>query len=127
MYSALELIYKSAQRNLLNKLFTETLSDMPQGEMEIDNIKNLDMSRILAQLSENEVLVTNDNYIQESCDYKLLNSKGAILLSISEDGNLINDRSQQEYLDDTLCQKLARLYEILRYKCTGIYRITVKK
>lgn len=118
MENSVELIYKSAQRNILNRLFTETLSDIPQKVITIVDTDNINLANILAQLDDNDVLVTNDNYIQEACDYQVLDNKGKILLTVSNDGSVINDCHQQEYLDESLCDALSRLYDKIRYKNT---------
>ena len=123
MYSSVELIQKSAARNILNKLITETLSDIPQKVITIENISDIDLLKILSQLSDEEYLITNDNYIEEACDYQVLNNKGKILISINADGSIINNFSQQEYLDNSVCDQLATIYNILR-KSNNIYTIT---
>lgn len=124
MYSSVELIQKSAARNLLNRLFTETLSDMPQKVINIADTSNIDLSIILSQLDDEDVLITNDNYSQENCDYQVVTKRGKIILTINDDGSVINGYSQQEYLDDSLCEQLSRLYDTLRYNCTNICTIT---
>ena len=123
MYSSVELIQKSAARNILNKLITETLSDIPQKVITIENTYDIDLLKILSQLSDEEYLITNDNYIEEACDYQVLNNKGKILISINDDGSIINNFSQQEYLDNSICDQLATIYNILR-KSNIIYTIT---
>lgn len=123
MENSVELIFKSAQRNILNRLFTETLSDMPQKVITIVDTENIDLAGILAKLDKDDVLVTNDNYMQEACDYQVLTNNGKILLTISNDGSVINNYYQQEYLDESLCDALSELYDKIRHKNT-IYTIT---
>lgn len=125
MYDSIELIQKSAARNILNRLFTETLSDIPQKVIVVKDTANIDLTKILSQLNDDDVLVTNDNYANESCDYQLLTNRGSVLLTINEDGSEINNYSQQEYLDDSLCEKLSKVYDTIRHKCTNICTITV--
>ena len=123
MYSTQELIIKSAQRALLNNLFTETMSDLPQKIITIHDASQTNLTDILNQLEENEVLVTNDEYVIEKCDFQVINKQGRILLTVSEDGSTINDLDQVDYIDESTCELLSKIYDTIKH-CDSICIVT---
>lgn len=124
MYDSIELIQKSAAVNKLNRLFTEILSDMTQKTIVINDINDINMREILSHLDEDDVLVTNDNYIQELCDYQVINNRGKIMLTIDANSELINGCEQHDYLDESLCEQLSKTLDIMRSKYTCVRVIT---
>ncbi len=124
MYSSKELVLQSAKRELLNKLFTETMSDLPQKSITIQDTSQTNLADILDQIEDNDVLVTNDNYIEEGCDFKIITKTGKILVDINEDGTVINRLDQRDYvIDDSLCNILANIYDVIRH-CDSICIVT---
>ena len=123
MYSTKELIIKSAQRVMLNRLFTETMSDINQKSITIQDTSQTNLADILNQLNDNEVLVTNDNYIEEKCDFQVITKYGKIILDVSEDGNTINSIDQKDYIEDSMCELLSNIYDTIKH-CDSICIVT---
>lgn len=123
MYSTKELILMSAQRALLNNLFTETMSDLNQKKITIHDTSQTNLADILNQLEENDLLVTNDDYVIDKCDFQVINRQGKILLTINEDGSTINGLDQVDYIDDSTCEVLSRIYDGIK-RCDSICVVT---
>lgn len=123
MYSTRELIIKSAQRAILHRLFSETMSDITQKSIAIHDASNTNLAELLEHLGENDVLVTNDNYVYEQCDYQVINKEGKIILTVNSDGTVINDLDQYEYLDDSTCELISRVYDNIK-KSDNVYIVT---
>ena len=116
MDSARDFIQLSVKHGKLNQLFSELLSEIPKKIISIHEIDVNDpdaVDKLYSRLDNDEILVTSDNYIDEPYDYQVLNHEGHFLLTVNEDGSIINNRDQAEYLDDSLCDNLASIYNKL--------------
>lgn len=111
MYSTQEMIHLAATRGKLNQLFTEMMSDIEQKFVTIQNVSDIKLNKILEQLDEKDLLVTNDDYINEKCDFQVLDSSGKILLTVNEDGSTVNDLSQDEYLEESACEYISEIFD----------------
>jgi len=124
MYNTRELIELSIRKQLLNELFSETLSDLPQAVITINNADNIDLDALVHKLSADDILITNDQYNTEKADFMVINSSGDVVLNVSPEGDRINNVTFDYYLEeDTAFDKLVRIYDTL--KRSG-YAYTVK-
>ena len=117
------LIILSASCGKLNQLFTESMSELENKMLAIQNTSNINLTDILVHLGDKDLLVTNDNYIEEKCDYQIINKQGKILLTVNDDGSIINSLEQKEYLKEDECDIISDIYNIIR-KCEHICIIT---
>lgn len=124
MYNTRELIELSIRKQLLNELFSETLSDLPQAVITINNADNIDLDALVHKLSADDILITNDQYNTEKADFMVINSSGDVVLNVSPEGDRINNVTFDYYLEeDTAFDKLVHIYDTL--KRSG-YAYTVK-
>ena len=111
--STIELIKLSIKKHLLNELFSAMLSDLPQGKISIKEQDNINLNEIVQQINDDDILITNDQYDTEKADFIVLNSLGDILLNVSPDGQLINNNTFEDYLEETMLDELVKLYNYL--------------
>lgn len=114
MYSTKELIQKSIRRDLLNELFSETLAELPQATIKISESDNIDIDTLVQQLSENDILITNNQYNVSKSDFMVLDSRGDIILDVSTNGDRINNASFDYFLEESALDKLIKIYDKLK-------------
>lgn len=125
MYSTNELIKLSISKQILNELFSETLSDLEQDYIYIDNPDKIDIEKCLSQLGDNDILITNDSYKVQKTDFMIMDASGDIILSVSPDGLRINDVDIEYYLEESALDKLSKIYDRLR-RCGKVYTLKLK-
>jgi hypothetical protein len=114
MYSTKELIQKSIRRDLLNELFSETLAELPQATIKISESDNIDIDTLVQQLSENDILITNNQYNVSKSDFMVLDNRGDIILDVSTNGDRINNASFDYFLEESALDKLIKIYDKLK-------------
>ena len=114
MYSTKELIQKSIRRDLLNELFSETLAELPQATIKISESDNIDIDTLVQQLSENDILITNNQYNVSKSDFMVLDNRGDIILDVSTNGDRINNASFDYFLEESALDKLINIYDKLK-------------
>ena len=117
MYSTSELIKISAKKGMLNSLFAAMMSDIPQKHVTILDASQTNLADILSKIDENDLLVTNDDYVNEKCDYQVITKIAKVILQVNEDGSTVNYLDQQEYLEDTQCEELSKIYDEIKHCC----------
>lgn len=122
-----ELIKKSIKKNVLHKLFSETLADKQQKTIIIDNIDSItneDNFKLLLHnnLQPHDLLVNDENYYSVQSDYQVINSSGKVILDVSDNNMSDNNsvRSQEDY--DNYIKTLIKVYGIIK-SCDNIYTI----
>lgn len=109
-----KLIIDSIKYRLLNELFSETLSDLPQRSLIIRSESELQPHELARKISGSDIIVTNSTYAKDMVDFQVIDSSGEVILTVSPDGQYINHISQETYAEnEDELEKLFRLYERL--------------
>lgn len=107
-----ELIEKAIKYQLLNELFSEVLSELHQDVITISSERELDIANLIRKLATDDLLITNSNYQKEKRDFAVLDSSGEVLLNVSADGQSINSKHFEYYLEDSdAMNMLLKLYD----------------
>ena len=107
--------------NNLAQELTLMLSKLDNQVITMRNISSPDWSEIIEPISEDDVLVTNDNYQDECCDYHAIcidkDGKPSVVFSIDEQG-LVKYRGQEleapELIDQlkTIISRIQTVYTV---------------
>lgn len=107
-----KIVILAIKQKCLNALFSETLSDLPQHQLVIHSEDDLQPYNLAKRISNGDIIITNDHYAKMQADFQVIDSSGEVILTISPNGQSINNINQDEYLnDDDELNKLLRLYK----------------
>jgi hypothetical protein len=105
--ATLELAIK---RKLLTELIVETMNELPNRYIEVADATNIDLNSILDEMPEGSLLITNTNWKKEQKNFSILESSGDIVLSVSPDGELINNQTMEYWKDEYNLNYLYKQY-----------------
>lgn len=124
MYTA-ESIQQLAKTNKLIDELIKILLSKTQDKLVIYESSNL--SKLIKQLTDDDVLVTNDNYDTDKCDFKVIVNRYILddrywLFDVNSDGSELNNFELTEYYNDIdLCENIAKRFNIFISECINVY------
>ena len=124
MYNA-QQIQELANENKLILEIVKVLSSKAQKNLVVHNDSSpLD---IAMSLSDNDVLISNNNYQSECCDFYVMVNRYRFdnrywLINVDENGQFINKYEITEYMTDLdICDKLAQRLNAIIQQCELVY------
>ena len=96
----LDLVIRSIKCQALNELLSETISDLHQKVITLKSEKDFDLLKLVKRLVDGELLISDTNYSKNKRDFSVIDASGEVILTISPDGQSINNRGQEYFLED---------------------------
>ena len=97
-----KVVIMSARQGMLNEFFANVLGELRQKSVQItseDDLRDIN-SFIHKHLTDDDLLVSNDRYLEELRDFTVFNADAKPILSVSADGQRINQKDSEYYLND---------------------------
>lgn len=67
----------------------------------ISHTNSADLDAITAQMEDSDILITNNNWREDKCDFQIYDKSTKLLLWVDEEGNTLNDFTENELLENT--------------------------
>ena len=114
-----------SEKSPLNEFFACAIGDRPQGTIILPSSQGIDLANIVKNLGPEDLLISNAKYLEENCDFYLIDNNKRVVLNVSEDGQQINRHSFDYYLDPYELNKLLQIF--YKIQESNIYTIAVEK
>lgn len=108
-----EFIKMVASKKQLHKFFANLIGDQEQRTITMHS-REANLSEVTDSLQNDELFITNADYLENFVDYRLIDSLGRTLLVVSDDGETLNEFSQRDICyNDELSDQLSRLCDLI--------------